>query len=108
MAGDAGAYRDQVRAVERRLGDIAGFEDDARQRAREPGAVRRLDSRIGDANLRALAHEMASERKTGQPETEHDCAPAAVARLRRARLTHHSFSVDSPNSTRSMVIIQKR
>src|SRR5206468_5173403 len=101
LLGDAGADRDQVRAIERRCRKRTRLDGDRRKRARELGGVGRRIARVGDAHIRAVACEMADERKPGLAEPEHDSVAIAVAH-------HLSFSVERPNSTSSIVMIQKR
>jgi hypothetical protein len=106
----AGTDAQQVDALQERLGERSGVK-----LARERGAPRRVGAGVGNAHRRAFARREARHRKAGVAEAEHEQALAAQGRRRgdgqqrEERLAHHlSFSVDRPNSTSIMVMIQKR
>ena len=102
VLGHARADRDQVRAGQRRIGERAGGQRHVRQRRSELGRTRRLRAGIGDAHARAFAREIPRQRQPGHPESQHDGIAVLVFHLQR------SFSVERPNSTSSIVTIQKR
>ena len=74
-----------------------------RQRLPQRIGERRRAARIGDRDPRAARGEMAREREPGETESQHDRVASGV------RGGHQrSFSVDRPNRTSSIVMIQKR
>ena len=103
ILGDSRADRDEIGAGERRGGGRAGGDRNGRQRAASFAANGGDRPRVGDPHVRALRGEMAREREPGEPESQHD----GVASGRRLGV-HRSFSVERPNSTSSIVMIQKR
>ena len=101
LLGDAGADRDEVGAGERGRGERSRGHRHVRQRRGEIRGERRRGPRVRDAHDRAVRREMAREREPGEPESQHDGVASGVVR-------HLSFSVERPNRTSSIVMIQKR
>ena len=106
----AGAHAHHIRRVEQ-----AQVERSAMQLARVVGRARWGGAGVGDARLAALPLHPAGDRESGVAEPEHQHAQAAKRprrgslEQRESGLAHHlSLSVDSPNSTSIMVMIQKR
>jgi hypothetical protein len=71
---DAGTDGDQLRTIERRIREGAGRQRDSWKLGRQHCAVRRIGARVCDANLGAVAHEMADQRQSGRAEAQHDGA----------------------------------
>jgi hypothetical protein len=102
-AVDAGTDRDQVDIIEMRAREWTRQQGRIGQRLRQSRSKRRRRSRVGYAHPRPLRRQMASEREAGLSQPQHDrIAPRVSHRA------HRSFNEDRPNSTSSMVMIQKR
>ena len=107
LCGDARArieprtQRHQLDAVEHLGAEIAG-DDLGQRRVRtqrvQPG---RGGAAVGHAHTRPAQRAPARHRETGLTEPEDENVFAR-------KFAHRSFSVDSPNSTSMMVMIQKR
>jgi hypothetical protein len=100
----------QVDAVEQRRSELPGV-----QFAGEILFPGRCGSRVRRTHPAALALDPARNRQAGVAQAEHQHAPAlqrhgrGPGQQREGRLAHHlSLSVDRPNSTSIMVMIQKR
>ena len=75
---------------------------DLRQLRRQRLRVRWRGARVGDADVRAMARKPARERQPGESETEHDDVAAFEVHVSAVS------SVERPNSTSSIVMIQNR
>ncbi len=95
------ADRDQVGAGNGGVGERTRHYADFRVRSLQPVGERRRRPRVGDAHRGAAHGEMTRKREPGEPEAQHDCVASRV-------IHHRSFKLDSPNSTSSIVMIQKR
>jgi hypothetical protein len=71
---ETGTQDDHLRAGERRIGDGAGRHGDLWQLGAQLGRAGRIGARIRDADPGALPHGPARDRKSGDPEPEHDDA----------------------------------
>ncbi len=107
ILGDAWTDCDQIGLVEQRRGERAGRERYLGPCSEKTLPERRRGTRVGHADPCACGGEIARHRKSGEPETQHNC----VLSLQVHRLAHHrqrSLSEDNPNRTNNIVMIQKR
>ena len=134
---DSGADRNQIGARQRRAGNRARRQRHLRKVGLQLVGEWRRRTCVGDTDRRSARHEIAREREPGEPESQHDdvasgvfhlsggcssvparppeghCAPprgAAKPNASEASVgaVHLSLSEESPNSTSSIVMIQKR
>ena len=98
---NAGADRNQVGAGDSGLAEGPGRQPHAGERRMQPISKRGRGPRVGDADRGAAGGQMACERVAGEPEPQDDHVAMGVVHQR-------SLSVESPNSTSSMVMIQNR
>ncbi len=97
----AGAHREEILSLETRATEGARVDGDIRHPGADGVEVRRRRARIGDAHDGPVRAQPPGHRETREAEAEDEDAPAVDA-------VHRSFSVESPNSTSSIVMIQKR